>query len=64
VPPVELTDGRGGGGGAKPYDGEKALSSINHERDAKKVYITFSSCNYLILRLIINILLCYVIDAD
>jgi hypothetical protein len=33
VSPVELSDGRQerrGGGGAKLYDGEKALSSINH----------------------------------
>ncbi len=28
--PVELTDGRRGGGGVKSYDGEKAWSSINH----------------------------------
>jgi hypothetical protein len=28
--PVELTDERGGGGGAKSYDGERAWPSINH----------------------------------
>jgi hypothetical protein len=30
VSPVELTDGRGGGPGAKSYDCEKAWSSIHH----------------------------------
>jgi hypothetical protein len=29
VSPVEFTDGRGGGGGAESYDGEKAWFSIN-----------------------------------
>jgi hypothetical protein len=30
VSPVELTDGRGGGGVAKSYFVEKAWSSVNH----------------------------------
>ncbi len=32
VSPMNLTDGKGGGGGggAKPYDGERAWSSINY----------------------------------
>jgi hypothetical protein len=28
--PIKLTAGRGGGGGARSYDGEKTESSINH----------------------------------
>ncbi len=38
---VELTDGRGAGevgGGAKPYDGENAWSSINHSILSGAVY--------------------------
>ncbi len=30
VSPVELADGRGGGGGAESYGREEAWSSINH----------------------------------